>query len=154
MSEKSVMVVGGAGIVGTNAVSYITHTPGIERVIIADINESRGKMLVNANTLSTALLGSYPKIEYKKIDIFNEDDLAATLEKTKPKAILNMATLYSSYAYAPLIENRLKELGIKSRLAGHSFAKDFVPIYKLMKLLLWRCSLARRWLGGLRVGVR
>jgi len=89
--------------------------------------------LVNANTLSTALLSSYPKIEFQKIDIFKEDELAATLEKTRPKAILNMATLYSSYAYAPLIENRLKELGIRSRLAGHSFAKDFIPIYKLMK---------------------
>ena len=133
MSEKSVMVVGGAGIVGTNAVSYISHTPGIERVIIADMNESRGAMLANGNTLSTALLGLYPKVEFQRMDLSNEDAVVSILEEKKPKAILNMATMFSSYSYAPLIENRLKELGIRSRLAGHSFAKDFVPIYKLMK---------------------
>ncbi|OGD45886.1 hypothetical protein A3K70_00350 [Candidatus Bathyarchaeota archaeon RBG_16_48_13] len=127
------MVVGGAGIVGTNAVGYITHTPGIERVIIADMNESRGAMLANGNTLSTALLGLYPKVEFQKMDLSKEDAVVLILEEKKPKAILNMATMFSSYSYAPLIENRLKELGIRSRLAGHSFAKDFVPIYKLMK---------------------
>jgi saccharopine dehydrogenase-like NADP-dependent oxidoreductase len=86
MSEKSVMVVGGAGIVGTNAVGYITHTPGIERVIIADMNESRGAMLANGNTLSTALLGLYPKVEFQKMDLSNEDAVVSILEKKKPKA--------------------------------------------------------------------
>lgn len=134
MVKDNVMVVG-AGEVGRFAVEYLAHYPIVRELIIVDINEMRGKMVAYNAEIAAAIHKYYPRIVYEKLDIADTEKVVDVLRKYKPKVILHVATLLSSFYYQRLAKAYIKayKLPYKSHLAGHTFAKDFYLIYKLMQ---------------------
>ena len=133
MLQKFIMVVGGTGAVGRWITNMLARTPGLDRLVVAARKEDVGAGVVDSATISSMLNGLSTKVEFQKMDLEDPQETAKTLQQLSPPVIINATTVISSYDYAPIVERRLTELGIKTRLAGHTFAKDFLPIYRLMK---------------------
>ena len=129
------MVVGGAGKVGSFAVDCLARDPTIGRVLIVDKNEDMGTCLALKSSVNTAFEGSYPDIEFMKMDIANENYSADVINSYAPEIILNVAATFSSFTYVPTLTIRLKERGLQLRCPGHMIAKDLLPIYQLMKTI-------------------
>jgi malate/lactate dehydrogenase len=129
------MVTGGAGIVGAMAVEYLVRRPEVQTVYVADINKDMAVSIANNAVGGAALHGYYPNVKVVPVDLTNVGETALTLKKLKPDAILNVATLISSFWYGDLIYWALNEQGKQydGRLAGHTLAKDLALIHFLMK---------------------
>jgi len=133
--EKKVMVTGAAGQVGMYAVEFLARSHGVDKIIAVDIREDFGITVVNNALTGAAMHGFYPKIEFIKLDLRDEEETARVLSEVEPTVILNTSTLLSSFFYVPLIKKRIGKLGLRSHLAGHTLAKDIALIYKLMKAI-------------------
>lgn len=134
MTRNNVMVVG-AGEVGRYAAEYLVRFPIVREILLVDINEIRGKMVAYNAEIAGAIHKYYPRIVYEKLDVTDTDKTVDLLRKYKPQVILHVATLMSSFYYQHLAKPyiKAKKLPFKSHLAGHTFAKDFYLIYKLMQ---------------------
>ena len=137
MSEKTVFIAGGAGIVGSYAVEFLARNPTVEKIVIGDIREDYGMTVLNNAVIGSAINGYYHKIVYEKVDLKDIDSISKALEKHNPDVILQVATMMSSYYYIHIIKREIKKrhLPLKTYLAGHTFAKDFVFIYNMMRAL-------------------
>ncbi len=137
MTEKTVFIAGGAGIVGSYAIEFLARDPTVEKIVIADIKEDYGQTVLNNAVIGSAINGYYHKIVFEKVDLKDLDSIENALEKHAPEAILQVATMMSSYYYIHIIKREIKKrhLPLKTYLAGHTFAKDFVFIYNLMRAL-------------------
>jgi len=133
MDEKVVMITGGAGIVGGYATEYLARIPGLDRIVVSDLKEDLGRTVVNNAIIGSAVSDTYPRIEFRKLNLMSEDETKALLDEVRPRVIIHVGTLLSSFYYQPLIKKKLASLGLRSHLAAHTFAKDFVLIYRLMK---------------------
>ena len=133
MIEKSILVAGGAGSVGTSAVSFLARMPGIDKIIVADINQEAAVYLINGVVVSSSIHGFYPKIEFKKLDLINREETVKLLAETAPSIVLNTSTMLAGYV--PIIRRRITEKNFPaiSRLAGHTIAKDLFLSMKLME---------------------
>lgn len=129
------MVTGGAGRVGSYVLEFLARTPGIDKIVLTDINEALGRAVVNNAIIGTAVSDIYPKIEFKRLDLTSEDQIQTLIKEVEPRVIIHTGTLLSSFYYARIIKKRIKGLGIRSYLAGHTIAKDLALIYRLMKAL-------------------
>ena len=127
------MITGGAGLVGSYAVEYLARIPGVDKIIIADKNEELGHTVMNNALIGASLHNFYPDIKFVKLDLYDEKQTADLIKEIQPRVILHSGTLLSSFYYIPLIKKKIKEIGIRSHLAGHTLAKDLVLIHKLMK---------------------
>ena len=135
MENRSVMITGGAGLVGQFAVDYAVRRSEVKKVYIADIKEGIGGTTEKNAIVGSALHGYYTDAEFVKVNLLDVDQTASTLKKLKPTAIFNCGTLISSYWYGPLIKYAIKEhqLVTQGRMAGHTIGKDMSLIYYLMK---------------------
>jgi len=135
MENRSIMITGGAGIVGQFAVDYAVRRPEIKKVYIADIKEDIGGTTEKNAVVGSALHGYYTDAKFVKVNLLDVDQTASTLKELQPTAIFNCGTLISSYWYGPLIVRAIKEnqLQTTGRMAGHTIGKDLSLIYYLMK---------------------
>ena len=133
MIEKSILVTGGAGSVGTSAVGFLARMPGVDKIIVADINQEAAEREINSVVVSSSVHGFYPKIEFRKVDLTDKEGTAKLLGETQPNVVLNTTTMLAQYVP---IEKRLiaeKKYPVISRLAGHTIAKDLYLSMKLME---------------------
>lgn len=111
------MVVGGAGRIGSYVVEYLARSRGINRIIVADIDERMGKSVAGNAKIGAAFLGFYPKIEFRKIDLLNEEQTAQVIRDVKPKVLIMAAAFFSPWGELQtkalnIIRKRLKKLGL------------------------------------------
>lgn len=127
---KSVMVIG-VGHVGSWALEMLARTPGVERIVAADINESYASRRAKAARCGAAHLGFYPEIEFHRVDAVNVEQTAEILKQVNPTVILSTLTLISPYAAAELPKEKaeiVEDAGIGSFLPCHLLLQ-----YRLMQ---------------------
>jgi hypothetical protein len=131
--EKSILVTGGAGNVGISAVSFLSRMPGVDKIIVADINPDAAEREMNGIVVSSSVNGFYPKVDFRKIDLTDKEGTARLLNETQPQVVLNTATMLAQYV--PIIKRLIaeKKYPVISRLAGHTIAKDLYLTMKLME---------------------
>jgi len=127
------MQTGCAGSVGRSALDFLARTPGVDKIVATDIDQDRGICAVSATTAGASHLGNYPKIEFLKLDLTNEQETANVLKKIEPDVILHTGSLYTSSTYYKPLHQIMKKLGVKFARPAHTIAKDVFLIYKLMK---------------------
>jgi hypothetical protein len=127
------MQTGCAGSVGRSALDFLARTAGIDRIVATDVDEVRGLCAVNATVAGASHLGYYPKIEFLRLDLTDEEETASYLKQIKPDVILHTGSLYTSSTYYKPLYQILKKLGVKYARPAHTVAKDIFLIYKLMK---------------------
>ncbi|MEM2896646.1 MAG: hypothetical protein QXG01_03585, partial [Candidatus Bathyarchaeia archaeon] len=99
------------------------------------VKEDVGLTVIRNAYIGAAMQGFYPKFEFIKLDLRDEEKTSEVLAETKPTVILNATSMLSSFFYVPLIKKRIGKLGLRSHLAGHTLAKDIALIYRLMKAI-------------------
>jgi saccharopine dehydrogenase (NAD+, L-lysine-forming) len=85
-----VVVLGGAGVVGTVAVKTLSTFSDFTEVVIADIDEDKSKVIINFNP---------EKISFQKIDVNDKEKLQKLIEEFD--IVVN--TIGPFYRYGPLV---------------------------------------------------
>ena len=108
---KSIIIFG-IGSMGGWVLEFLARSKGIEKIIVADVNEEYGRMKVENAAIGAAWGGFFKQIEFRKIDVFDIDRTTDFLK------IVNPDIIYSSMAL-PIT------LGAAFRLPSH-IAKQWV----------------------------
>jgi len=137
MPRGTVLITGGAGIVGRYATDFLARSSLVKKVVIADIKKKEGETVKYNAQIGSATMWNYPKVIFEKVDLTDIDAVVSLLKKHNPDVILQVATMLSSYFYAHLAEKVIKDRGLpyEGHLAGHTIAKDFVFTYYVMQAL-------------------
>jgi len=85
----------GLGALGTALVQQLALAPGVNKIVAADIDEKRGKEIVDNTIYGAATSGVYPDIQFVGIDLFDVDGAADLLKQIEPALICNCTTLAS-----------------------------------------------------------
>lgn len=85
----------GLGALGTSVLQQLACTPRISKIVAADIDEKRGKEIVDYTISGAAISGFYPDIRFVKIDLFDIEGTTELLKEVEPSLILNVTTLAS-----------------------------------------------------------
>jgi len=89
--SKTVLIVG-LGDIGEHVLEILVQTPGISKIIGADINEDASLRRIYSARAGGAHLGSYPKIEFIKMNVNDIDQTANQLQNLNPDVILSSVT--------------------------------------------------------------
>lgn len=127
---KSVMIIG-IGYVGSWALEMLARTPGVERIVAADINDSYASRRAKAAQCGAAHLGFYPEILFQRLDASNVEQTAGILKHNNPTVILSTLTLISPYAASDIPKDKgelVKDAGLGPFLPCHLLLQ-----YRLMQ---------------------
>lgn len=130
--SRNIMVVGLGGL-GFQILGILARTPGVKKIIAADVDEVKGRARTDIVLYGALMEGFYPELEFHKVDLFDIDATAELLEETQPAVICNAASLAAWWVPGTLS----KDLESLIYQAGAPFdtACYVVLIYKLMQAL-------------------
>jgi len=127
------MVVG-LGDIGEHVLEILPQTPGISKIVCADVNEDAALRRIYSARAGGAHLGFYPKIEFLKIDVNNIEQTANQIKLVNPDVILSsvtMMTWWMAGAQVPAdVFKKLDEAGFGPWLPLH-----LTLVYKLAQAL-------------------
>ena len=106
--EKTVLVTGGAGSIGSEIVNQIAKF-NPHRIVIVDQAETP------LNTIQLIMAAAFPKIicEYELVDVTITKEIQAVFEKYKPEIVFHAA----AYKHVPVLENNFMQ-AIKVNVFG------------------------------------
>jgi hypothetical protein len=130
MARSTIMLVG-LGDLGGHVLEMLVRAPGSRRIITADVNEEWGYRKTNIAAFGAAQLGHYPQLEFTKIDLFNVEQTAETIARTKPDIIYSAATLQSWWVINTLPKEVFDKLD-KARF-GPWLPMHLTLVWKLMQ---------------------
>jgi len=130
--KRSVMVIGGTGSIGSNAVLYLARNPFIDKLWIACRDSSKAYTIKNNSIIAAAINSTYPKIEIIQLDLFNITHTIKVLRKNEPKIILNASAMFSLYPFFPKLKAKQRSLGLIAGFA-HILPKGLCLLYPLMQ---------------------
>jgi hypothetical protein len=121
----------GLGSLGGHVLEFLARTPGMNRIIAADVNEDWGIRKTNNAILGSVNQGFYSNITFQKIDLNDIEGTVEILRKEKPDLIFN-ATTFQSWWVIGLLPDEVYE-----KLIGAGFG-PWLPMHltlthKLMK---------------------
>lgn len=131
-SEKSVMVFGGTGRVGSYAILFLARNTSVDKILFVCREPSTAYTIANNSIIAGAINGAYPKIEVVPLDLFNTSSVIKILKEKRPQIILNSAAMISLYPFFPRLKNKQRSLGYISGSA-HFLPKDLGLLYPLME---------------------
>lgn len=91
--EKVLMV--GAGNVGSHILEFLARDPRPLELIVGDVNEERGSLIVNNAIIGSAHHGLDPHFSFRNIDLNDIDSTAQLIQETKPSVIINCAVMHT-----------------------------------------------------------
>src|SRR5208283_4882515 len=104
--EKTAMIIGGTGSVGTYASYFLARCPDLMRLVIVGRDEKKGVTVLN-NALVNAVISHGPKrIEFLSADLLVQNDLWKTIQDIHPTVIMNAVAILSFY---PWFERQRRE---------------------------------------------
>ena len=130
MARSTIMMVG-LGDLGGHVLEMLVRAPGSRRIITADVNEEWGYRKTNIAAFGAAQMGHYPELEFCKIDLFNVEQTAETIARTKPDIIYSAATLQSWWVINTLPKEVFDDLD-KARF-GPWLPMHLTLVWKLMQ---------------------
>ena len=106
--ERTVLVTGGAGSIGSEIVNQISKF-NPHRIVIVDQAETP------LNSIQLKMSASFPKItcEYELVDVTNVTEIQLVFEKYKPEIVFHAA----AYKHVPVLENNFMQ-AIKVNVFG------------------------------------
>jgi hypothetical protein len=133
MGNKVLLI--GLGNVGGEILQTLARSPGMTEIVGADIDEKGGTRKTKEAAMGAAALGLYPKIQFRKIDLKNDEaGVVGLLEGFEPDLIFNTADLFPYYRFEVDLPREIyRKIGEASK-CGFVAALPFrlVIPYKLM----------------------
>jgi len=130
MARSTIMMVG-IGDLGGHVLEMLVRAPGSRRIITADVNEDWGYRKTNIAAFGASQLGSYPEVEFIKIDLYNIEQTAEIISKYKPEIIYSAVSLQSWWVINILPKEVFEELDIAR--FGPWLPMHLTLVYKLMQ---------------------
>jgi hypothetical protein len=130
MAGSTIMLVG-VGDLGGHVLEILARSPGIRKIITADVNEEWGYRKTNVAAFGASQMGFYPELEFTKIDLYNIEQTAATIAKYKPDIIFNASSLQSWWVINTLPKEVFEKLD--TARFGPWLPMQLTLIYKLMQ---------------------
>jgi hypothetical protein len=121
----------GLGDLGFHILQFLARTPGVSKVVVADVDEVNGILKVNNAIEGAASQGFYPDIRFLKIDLLDVDATAEALKEVNPEVLCNTATLQTWWVMYQLPEDvskKILEAGLGPWIPIH-----LTLTYKLMR---------------------
>ncbi|NIP67020.1 hypothetical protein GWO18_02755, partial [Candidatus Bathyarchaeota archaeon] len=100
----------GLGSLGGHVLEFLARTPGVNKIIAADVNEDWGIRKTNNAILGAVNQGFYPSIIFRKIDLNDVEGTAETLREEEPDLIFNATTLQSWWVIGMLPDEVYEKL--------------------------------------------
>lgn len=125
------ILITGLGDLGSKVLEFLARTPGIGKIVTADVNEDSGIRKTNRAVLGAAHQGFYPHIEFAKVDLFDIEKTAETIKIVDPSVIFNASTLFSWWMVEKLsskTRERVMDAGLGPWLPMH-----LTLVHKLMR---------------------
>ncbi len=122
--EKSIMMVGGTGRVGTYASYFLSRNSTVQRLVIVGRDERKGGTVVNNAIINSAFTNGPREIEFLSRDLLKQNDFSKEIQEIRPNVIANATTPVSLY---PWFE--------KQRREKRSIPLPITPLYTLPPLL-------------------
>jgi len=94
----------GLGSLGGHVLEFLARTPGVDRIVAADVNEDWGVCKTNNAILGAVNQGFYPSIIFRKVDLNDVEGTANILREEKPDLVFNATTLQSWWVIGLLPE--------------------------------------------------
>lgn len=94
MQNEKIMLIG-VGELGGILLEYLCRVPDICEIVVCDSNVDWGTRKTNSAIEGAALMGFYPKISFRHIDVTKIDQTAELIAAIKPTVIFNGTTLQS-----------------------------------------------------------
>lgn len=94
MRNESILIIG-VGELGGILLEYLCRVPNICDIVVCDSNVDWGTRKVNSAIEGAALMGFYPKISFRQIDVTNIQQTADLIASVDPIVIFNGTTLQS-----------------------------------------------------------
>jgi len=91
---KKVMIVG-LGELGSNVYQLLLNSGAPLKIVTADVNEDTGIRKTNLMKYVAGQMGIDREVEFVKVDLFNIDETASTIDIVDPDIIYSAATLQS-----------------------------------------------------------
>jgi FlaA1/EpsC-like NDP-sugar epimerase len=106
--ERTVLVTGGAGSIGSEIVNQISKF-NPHRIVIVDQAETP------LNSIQLKMAAAFPQItcEYELVDVTNSNEIQSVFEKHKPEIVFHAA----AYKHVPVLENNFMQ-AIKVNVFG------------------------------------
>ncbi|WP_353085147.1 nucleoside-diphosphate sugar epimerase/dehydratase [Flavobacterium sp.] len=113
-SNKTVLVTGGAGSIGSEIVSQIAKL-NPDRIVVLDQAETP------LNSIQLSISASFPNIicEYELVDVTNKNELQSVFNKYNPKVVFHAA----AYKHVPVLETNYMQ-AIKVNIFGTKNVMD------------------------------
>jgi len=121
----------GLGSLGGHVLEFLARTPGVNRIIAADVNEDWGIRKTNNAILGSVNQGFYPNITFQKINLNDIERTVEVLRKEKPDLIFN-ATTFQSWWVIGLLPGEVYE-----KLIGAGFG-PWLPMHLTLTHKLMR----------------
>ncbi|UCE15679.1 MAG: hypothetical protein JSV12_07370 [Candidatus Bathyarchaeota archaeon] len=119
-SNKILMV--GLGSLGGHVLEFLARTPGVNRIIAADVNEDWGVRKTNNAILGAVNQGFDPNIIFRKIDLNDVEGTVEIVRNEEPDLIFN-ATTFQSWWVIGLLQDEVYE-----KLLGAGFG-PWLPMH-------------------------
>ncbi len=98
---KKVMIVG-LGELGSNVYQLLLNSGAPLKIVTADVNEDTGIRKTNLMKYVAGQMGIDREVEFVKVDLFNIDETASTIDIVDPDIIYSAATLQSWWVITTL----------------------------------------------------
>lgn len=131
MEQRCEVLITGLGEIGGYSLEFLARTPGISRIVGADVNRQVGLSKVNNAVQGAAQMGFYPQIEFVALDLRDVDKTRELLVQKNPRVVLNCSSLQPWWVITQLP----KDTFLKLKAAGYGpwLPMHLTLTYKLMQ---------------------
>lgn len=92
MTKPTILLIGLGGL-GSIVLEFLAREESVGKIIAAGRKREQGTARCHLATLSAMAQGSYPTIDFERLDLNNVDETAHTIKRIAPDLILSTATL-------------------------------------------------------------
>lgn len=89
---SKVMIVG-MGDIGKQVLNFLVRDTKCPEILVGDFKEDFAQRRVNAAISNAVVMGMYPKVSFKKIDLSNIEETAQILADFKPDVVINCTVM-------------------------------------------------------------
>ena len=112
LSEKTVMIIGGTGKVGSYASYFLARSPQLKRLVIVGRDEKKGVTVLNNSLVNSAISHGPEKIEFISADVFTQENFWKTIQEIQPAVIANAVAPLSFYSWFEKQRRQKREISL------------------------------------------
>ena len=100
----------GMGDIGKQVLNFLVRDPKCPELLVGEYNEDFGRRRVNAAISNANVMGMYPKVSFKKMDLSKIDETAQILADFQPDVVINGTVMQTWHVIRQLPKEQYEAL--------------------------------------------